>query len=372
MRHVVFSGRKRTASVSVALVLVAELALCVPTTAQQVIQYVSASQSGTALPNSTGQVTDLATCESIITANLAEVPKHGYAVRGKSFLDPATDILITQSCVHNPALFDPAPARPTSGRGVPNVSPVPCPLVTPRTLVLYTFGASNAANNAEARYTAQENAVVLAGANCYMASDPLPGTDGNAGSVWSRIADLLLRTSNFDHVVIIAAAISGTSLTQWMPGGNQHEHMLSTLRGAVAHGFPPSHLLWQGGAGDIETMSTNQYIEGFHAMMASIRAKGISAPVYVAKETVCHIRSANMPADMVSDFMRKGPLWHMRQVIGRQNIRLAQEKLVNGRDMRSGPDADMIGPEFKYDGCHLSRRGSEQQAQMWFDGLMDH
>jgi hypothetical protein len=37
-----------------------------------------------------------------------------------------------------------------------------------------------------------------------------------------------------------------------------------------------------------------------------------------------------------------------------------------------GPDTDLIGPEHRYDGCHMNESGLELHAKAWADTLTDH
>jgi len=82
-------------------------------------------------------------------------------------------------------------------------------------------------------------------------------------------------------------------------------------------------------------------------MMQGIRAKGITAPVYIAQASYCHGRSS-------------------------EHIRAAQSSLVDsGAGMLAGPDTDSLrGPLWRYDDCHFSAAGADRHAALWRDALL--
>ena len=99
----------------------------------------------------------------------------------------------------------------------------------PKKLVIFTFGQSNAANSAMGiQYKAARPVFSFDWKNnlCYIAQDPLPGTDENGRSVWPRLGDKIVEAGMADSVMIIAAAVSSSYISQWVPGGDLYPQYL--------------------------------------------------------------------------------------------------------------------------------------------------
>src|SRR5262249_26266449 len=83
----------------------------------------------------------------------------------------------------------------------------------------------------------------------------------------------------------------------------------------------------------------------FMNIHAALRRYGVAAPIYVAQATIC-----NSPRHEV--------------------IRAAQRSVVNPKlGILSGPDSDTIGPEHRYDGCHMAESGLIRHAELWVEAL---
>jgi len=231
------------------------LLLCVvvgvPVRAENVIQYITASQRRESLPPSTNQVTDLVTCTRANAANAQSAQRLGYRIEAQAdnyssirYSDPKSGISVTQSCFPASAWIDPLPKRPVSGLVPPLPSEVVCPKPTAKTMVLLTFGQSHAANNVESRYTSGPNAFMFSDGHCYHLADPVIGADGDDGSVWSRLADMLMATSQYDQIIVVPTARSGSSVKQWAPEGTS-THVFSPRFGAQQRTVFPL-LIWLG------------------------------------------------------------------------------------------------------------------------------
>jgi hypothetical protein len=64
----------------------------------------------------------------------------------------------------------------------------------------------------------------------------------------------------------------------------------------------------------------------------------------------------------------------IRGEAGRQKIRAPLKEyqpvgIIDGRNVKHGPDTDALGPDFRFDGCHFSRRGADLVATLWFNAL---
>lgn len=339
---------------------------------QPMLQYITASDNGTALPASTNQVIPLATCTAVNQQNVALAPTYGLtaslsADRLSATFNAPYGISVTQSCMPAGSWIEALPKRPLSGALPRAPEPVQCPLAGAQTMVLFTFGQSRAANNVESRYSAGPNAFQLFGGSCYPLSDPLLGTDSNDGSVWSRLADLILAAGTYNRVVIVPTAVSGSSVTHWAPGGNLNSQLIGAVQSTITAGLPITHMAWDQGPADLG-MTAEQYRDSFLAMLASIRPL-TTAPVYVARSANCLIRSGNMPQAQIDALIWRGPNVYVADETRKSWIRQGQAMVVNGFGVRTGPDIDALGPEIYYDGCHPSRIGGAIYAKKWLDAM---
>jgi len=228
--------------------------------------------------------------------------------------------------------------------------PAPVRSVHPRVMVALVFGQSNAGNWGENRRVAGPRVFNFFRGRYERARDPLPGANGNGGSVWTRLGDKLIAARLYDRVVFVPASISATEIAQWAPGGLLHEDLLRNVREARQARLVFTHLLWHQGESDAALgTSAEDYQRRFLAMLSAIRALGVDAPVFVAVATRCGQYPPN------------------------EAIRAAQLGLVNpALGIFAGPDTDRLGPEYRHDGCHLSDRGLDAHAEMWLQVIRDH
>lgn len=70
-----------------------------------------------------------------------------------------------------------------------------------RVMVILALGQSNSANYGETRYRPKHEAYSYFRGILYGAADPMFGADGLKGSVWTRLADMLVESGMCDRVV---------------------------------------------------------------------------------------------------------------------------------------------------------------------------
>lgn len=241
----------------------------------------------------------------------------------------------------------PTPKKPTPTPRLPMTATAQ---PQPRTMVALVFGQSNAANWGETRHRAHPRVRVFFRGRWSPAADPLPGADGTGGSVWTRLGDKLIAAGLYDRVIWVPAAIGGTEIAQWAPGGRLHKDLLRNVREARQAGLVFTHLLWQQGESDAYlNTSPETYQAHFVEMLAAIRALGVDAPVFIALATRC----GEYPPS--------------------ESIRSAQLGVVNpSARIFLGPDADQLDEAYRYDGCHFSAQGLEAMADLWLEVLRAH
>jgi hypothetical protein len=220
----------------------------------------------------------------------------------------------------------------------------------PRVMVALVFGQSNAGNWGESRRIAGPRVYSFFRGRYERARDPLPGADGQGGSVWTRLGGKLIAAGLYDRVVFVPAAIGATEIAEWAPSGRLHQDLLRNVREARRARLVFTHLLWHQGESDAALgTAAEDYQARFLALLAAIRALGVDAPAFVAVATRCGQYPPN------------------------EAIRNAQRGLVNpALGIFAGPDTDQLGPEYRYDGCHFSDQGLDAHAQMWLEVIRAH
>jgi Carbohydrate esterase, sialic acid-specific acetylesterase len=332
-----------------------------------VLQTVTASFRGVALPSSSGQIAPRSLAEEVIATNLKLAPKFGYRVDPDgSFTDPASGITILQGYVAAAPDYN-IPAYPAEAQ---RPHPIEPETFGKGTFKLFVWGQSIAANCGHGRYSARntDKTCVFSDGHFYPCSDPIVGADGPGGSVWSRFADSMLgrqiNNSTVNQVVIGCCAQGGTSINDWGPGGSEAPRLLRCLSDYMTNVGQPTYLAYSQGESDVGMLSTEQWVDRWQTMLASVRNVGCTSKIYTSIETICNLRTANDPFD--EDVIRETPDSYIKTEISRQNIRAAQ-RLVGmlGSDTRLGPNLDLIDWHLRAcgDGCHFGELGLEVAAQ---------
>jgi hypothetical protein len=235
---------------------------------------------------------------------------------------------------------------------------VPCAEQTDRTAVLLVLGQSNAGNHAGQRFRSEHGRAVLNffEGRCYVAASPLLGSDGVSGEYWTQLGNLLLDRGSFDQVILAPAAISGSEISRWAPGGDLNESMIDTVNQLEQSGFQVTHVLWvQGEIDYVKGTSEKDYREHFESLVSSLRSHGVSAPVYVAIASKC-LGASN-----------GGTRFHSAD----NPIAQAQRTLADpSANLRSGVNSDALLDDLdRYDDCHFGASGERKIAKAWADLL---
>ena len=110
-------------------------------------------------------------------------------------------------------------------------------------------------------------------------------------------------------------------------------------------GIYPNRFIFQQGEAESAILgySGKIWANAFVDIVISIRSTGNEAPIFVAQSTICGKGNKN-----------------------RDEIRWAQAEVVKmSEGVIKGPDTDIINLEDRYDLCHLSAIGQQEQAKLW-------
>jgi lysophospholipase L1-like esterase len=226
---------------------------------------------------------------------------------------------------------------------------VACPPANDRTMVALVFGQSQAANLVKPRFVGNDRVLNHFQGRCYRAADPLLGTDGGGGNVWTLVGNELVGQKRFDTVVLVTVAVSGSPIGQWAPGGTLHAHLLQAVH-SLGPGLSFTHVFIQQGESDLIFGTTGEdYLARFGAVITALRQNGIEAPIFVAIESGYCDGAGTPPAP-------DNP------------IVLAQKRLIAGRDgVYFGPDMDaaLDSAADRHDRCHMSGTGARKLSRLW-------
>jgi len=214
-------------------------------------------------------------------------------------------------------------------------------------LVIVVAGQSNAGNYGSTRRSAGPTVYAFADGRVYAAVDPLPGADGDGGSIWTRLGARLALTGRYDAIILAVVAEGSTRLDDWIPGGRCHPRLAETLQQLAQAGLPADYFLWQQGEteGASPDAAGRDYGHGLLALHALARASSPGVRFVVARSTFGAAAAVN------------------------EQIRLAQAAAAGLAGASPGPDLDTLGPDYRRDGTHFNDRGLDAAADLWLRAL---
>lgn len=226
---------------------------------------------------------------------------------------------------------------------------VDCAAIRKDAAILLIMGQSNAANSGDTLYRSKRDVINFnwIDGKCYHAEDPLLGTDGGGGSIWTRLGDELIDGGAYKQVVLVDIAVSGTRIRTWAGAKGPARHAVEAAAALRAFGLRFTHVLWHQGESDWET-PRDIYIRLFHTMAEYLRANEIDAPIFVARTTLCKGRHA-------------------------PEIEQAQIELPTTMDnVFAGANADQVDRlrDRQDDLCHFKGSGLAQLARLWRDAIV--
>lgn len=223
-----------------------------------------------------------------------------------------------------------------------------------RTMIALTLGQSNAANNGKTPYTPHNaNVFNYYAGKLYTARDPLLGTTGTGGSVWTRLGDMLIDSGLYDKVIFIPIAVGGSAIERWATG-DCYEKLQQTLNTLDSQHVVLTHILWhQGETDNILNTSTAKYREYLAAVLQTLR-KSQAADFYVSLVSY-HPEPVTKPLG-VDSAIRNAQMGFIRE----------------NKKVFAGPDTDtLIHAIHRFDSVHFSDFGLAAYARLWFNAILN-
>ncbi len=215
-----------------------------------------------------------------------------------------------------------------------------CPSEGPITFV--ALGQSNAANSLSSFGDLDPTAAAYQfyDGKCYLVEDPMIGSTGFRGSLWTKFSQSFSDATG-RSVVFITSAVEGSGVGDWLdPESGYLERAERQIEQAITAGLTPKFVLWHQGETDalIETPP-----EDYTSMLLSLIERvdrsfdpGDEPTWMVFQATVCRRTPDGSP-----------------QII-------AAQKTVTERHARAvlGPNTDLLGARYRFDDCHFNANGT--------------
>lgn len=217
--------------------------------------------------------------------------------------------------------------------------PVACPTGA---MVILVVGQSHGANYVAERFAGRPGVFNAFEGNCYRAHDPLLGAEGVKGNLWTVVGDDVVAARLAPAVVILNPSIGSSKLHQWIPQGSLNAYLGASIA-SLPKGLTISHVAVQIGEGDYqEGTSARDFRKGLGKLVKFLRAQGVAAPVFVARESLyCSPAKPDNPIARV-------------------------QRTFRAQGVFPGPNMDAL-PFGRDDGCHLSGTGAREFAAQWVE-----
>jgi hypothetical protein len=217
--------------------------------------------------------------------------------------------------------------------------------------VFLTCGQSNSCNHGRPLQTPKDDRVSACdwqSGRWRHADDPQPGAEGDGGSPWPILGDLL--AAQYDVPIgFISVGVGATSVEQWLPNGDLYRHIKLGLERAGPHGIRA--ILWHQGEQDsVAGTSTDEYYHALSLIIARSRHDaGWQVPWGVA---------------LVS-YHPSAPAINYPPIIAAQKLVIEKEPNVF-----TGPATDDFhNHDYMADGVHFNSKGLTAHAQGWAKAL---
>ena len=236
-------------------------------------------------------------------------------------------------------------------RRYPGKMEIPCPLQNNATAVLLVAGQSNAANSQGQRYQSADDRVVnFSEGRCYRAASPLLGADDQKGESWTLLGTKLVQSGLYNSIILIPAAVGGSSVRRWATGGDLNRMLTEVIRTVAKH-YTITAVLWDQGAEDFALHTPqDRYRSDLQSLIDQVRAEGVAAPFFITRCSV------------------GGKDWTEDNPVAR-----AQAALADNKTIFDGPNTDRdITPFDRYDGYHFAASGQEKWTDAWVQLLRAH
>jgi len=179
------------------------------------------------------------------------------------------------------------------------------------------------------------------------ASDPFDWADCGGGSMWIPLGEKLIASGMADKVVFMPIGVAGVKASDWNPGGKAFGKLNDALAVIKYNQIKFDYAFWHQGSSDINS-NPDLYMGNLSRAVKFIAVNAKIDKWIIAQHSSCFGNSDAGIAKIQRDY--------------------ATEYIFN---RFPGPDTNQLGNEYRFDECHLNKKGQEKMAQLWFDSLIN-
>lgn len=222
--------------------------------------------------------------------------------------------------------------------------------------VFIIAGQSNAANAGQVAQVATSDLVnrVLFNGVWEHADDPQPTATSVNGSPWPLLADAIVALTGFP-VGLISVAVGGSSITQWVVGGDEWvDKLLPAIQLFSDVGKRIRAILWHQGEYNAGTSMTQVEYED------------------CLKDAIDGSR-AELGFDVTWGIVDTATWQGGGLQANSPNIQAAQDVVATTYpDCFAGADTDSLDDTYRFDGTHFNVLGLQTHATMWFNAIVNY
>jgi hypothetical protein len=218
------------------------------------------------------------------------------------------------------------------------------------TMIALAFGQSNAASTSNEIYVPRNPVLSYYKGNLYKAKEPLLGSGGDGGCVWTILGDKLIDSGMFKKVVLIPIAVGATRIEDWTEG-MQAKRLNEVLTELGNKGITLTHIFWHQGESNTGDKKEN-YKAHLGKLLTNIRNHKQYAPFY------CSVATYNFYIDNKLNGVDT-------------TLQQAQMEFVaENPKVLLGPDTDkLIYAIDRFDSQHFSGIGNFKYADLWYRAI---
>lgn len=218
------------------------------------------------------------------------------------------------------------------------------------TMIALAIGQSNAASTSNKLYEPHNEVLSYYNGMFYKAKEPLLGSGGDGGCVWTILADKLIDSNIYKRVILVPIAVGSTSIENWISGpvAQKLDKVLDELN---KNGIKLTHIFWHQGESDTGSDKLT-YKTNLKTLVDKIWKNGQRAPFYCSVATYnAYINNGLNGVDTT--------------------LQCAQTEFVHeNQNVLLGPNTDkLIFAIDRYDGQHFSGIGNLKYADLWFQSI---
>lgn len=218
-------------------------------------------------------------------------------------------------------------------------------------LTILALGQSNAGNTGIGyQRKVNSNVTNYWNGKWYVATSPLLGAEGDGSNLWPYLADQILEDHpRIPNITIVNYSIGATSIAFWNQKSTQSK-LKQLQKELQQNNITPDYILWAQGEED-NKLNTDKhaFTKNYQAWLQQLHNLWPNSDIFSAISTRCQ---ANQPSQIIKNIIE--------DVSNRYSFTFV------------GPNTDLLGPAYRFDGCHFNEEGTKLAAELWKLALTDH